>query len=136
MAYTVKEIYYTLQGEGARAGRAAVFCRFAACTLWTGREEDRAPAACWFCDPDVVGTDGPGGGRFTSAADLAAAIAACWRGGARDEPEGVEEALGAFGAAEHGGETRDAPRIEQRGIGGRQLLGEDDRALGQALETA
>ncbi len=79
MAYTVKEIYYTLQGEGARTGRAAVFCRFAGCNLWSGREEDRASAACWFCDTDFVGTDGPGGGRFATAADLVGAIAACWR---------------------------------------------------------
>ncbi|MEW6271133.1 MAG: 7-carboxy-7-deazaguanine synthase [Thermodesulfobacteriota bacterium] len=81
MAYAVKEIYYTLQGEGARTGRAAVFCRFAGCNLWSGREQDRADAACWFCDTDFVGTDGPGGGRFATARDLAAAIAACWRAG-------------------------------------------------------
>ena len=81
MAYTVKEIYYTLQGEGARTGRAAVFCRFAGCNLWSGREEDRAAAACWFCDTDFVGTDGPGGGRFAYADELATAIAACWRRG-------------------------------------------------------
>jgi 7-carboxy-7-deazaguanine synthase len=79
VAYTVKEIYYTLQGEGARTGRAAVFCRFAGCNLWSGREEDRAAAACSFCDTDFVGTDGPGGGRFASATELAEAIAACWR---------------------------------------------------------
>jgi 7-carboxy-7-deazaguanine synthase len=79
VAYSVKEIYYTLQGEGARTGRAAVFCRFAGCNLWSGREEDRASAACTFCDTDFVGTDGPGGGRFTSAGELAAAIAGCWR---------------------------------------------------------
>src|SRR5712672_1634318 len=79
MTYQVKEIYYTLQGEGARTGRAAVFCRFAGCNLWSGREEDRATAACWFCDTDFVGTDGPGGGRFATPDDLAAAIAACWR---------------------------------------------------------
>src|SRR5690606_15093897 len=79
VSYAVKEIYYTLQGEGARTGRAAVFCRFAGCNLWTGREEDRATAACWFCDTDFVGTDGPGGGRFATADELAAAIATCWR---------------------------------------------------------
>jgi 7-carboxy-7-deazaguanine synthase (Cx14CxxC type) len=79
VAYTVKEIYYTLQGEGARTGRAAVFCRFAGCNLWSGREEDRATAACWFCDTDFVGIDGPGGGRFATAEDLASAIAGCWR---------------------------------------------------------
>jgi 7-carboxy-7-deazaguanine synthase (Cx14CxxC type) len=76
--YRVKEIYYTLQGEGANAGRAAVFCRFAGCNLWTGREEDRARAICQFCDTDFVGVDGPGGGRFSSARELAAAVAACW----------------------------------------------------------
>ena len=64
MTYTVKEIFYTLQGEGANAGRPAVFCRFAGCNLWSGREEDRATAVCQFCDTDFVGTDGPGGGKF------------------------------------------------------------------------
>lgn len=76
--YTVKEIFYTLQGEGLRAGRPAVFCRFTGCNLWTGREEDRAQSACSFCDTDFIGTDGPGGGRFASAQALADAIAACW----------------------------------------------------------
>ncbi|HEX3984549.1 MAG TPA: 7-carboxy-7-deazaguanine synthase [Acidisoma sp.] len=78
MAYAVKEIFYTLQGEGRNAGRAAVFCRFAGCNLWSGREEDRASAACRFCDTDFVGMDGPGGGRFVSAEVLAEAIAAEW----------------------------------------------------------
>lgn len=78
MSYTVKEIYYTLQGEGANAGRAAVFCRFAGCNLWSGREEDRADALCDFCDTDFVGTGGPGGGKFASAAKLAQAVAANW----------------------------------------------------------
>jgi 7-carboxy-7-deazaguanine synthase (Cx14CxxC type) len=86
VAYAVKEIHYTLQGEGARTGRAAVFCRFAGCNLWSGREEDRADAACSFCDTDFVGTDGPGGGRFTAPGELAAAIAACWCAAAGDEP--------------------------------------------------
>ena len=71
--YAVKEIFYTLQGEGANAGRAAVFCRFAGCNLWSGREEDRADADCTFCDTDFVGTDGEAGGRYATAADLAAA---------------------------------------------------------------
>jgi len=84
--YAVKEIYYTLQGEGARTGRAAVFCRFAGCNLWSGREQDRAAAPCWFCDTDFVGTDGPGGGRFETAGDLAGAVAACWRTAVGDEP--------------------------------------------------
>ncbi len=83
MAYAVKELFHTLQGEGAQAGRAAVFCRFAGCNLWSGREEDRAGAACRFCDTDFVGLDGPGGGRFADADALAAAIADTWEGGPR-----------------------------------------------------
>ena len=81
MNYSVKEIFYTLQGEGRNAGRAAVFCRFAGCNLWSGRERDRATAVCQFCDTDFVGTDGTGGGRFRSAADLARAVADVWSGG-------------------------------------------------------
>lgn len=75
--YTVKEIFYTLQGEGAQAGRAAVFCRFAGCNLWTGREQDRESAICTFCDTDFVGV-GPDGGKFATADELAAAVAARW----------------------------------------------------------
>ena len=82
MSYSVKEIFYTLQGEGAQAGRAAVFCRFAGCNLWSGREVDRAQAVCTFCDTDFVGVDGPGGGRFQDAEALANAVAAAWTGGA------------------------------------------------------
>src|SRR5499425_1648037 len=82
--YAVKEIYYTLQGEGGQAGRPAVFCRFAGCNLWSGREQDRAAAVCNFCDTDFVGMDGPGGGRFADAAALAAAVEAAWRGGRQD----------------------------------------------------
>lgn len=78
--YAVKEIFYTLQGEGANAGRAAVFCRFAGCNLWSGREADRAGADCRFCDTDFVGTDGPGGGKFRGASALAEAIAEAWQG--------------------------------------------------------
>jgi 7-carboxy-7-deazaguanine synthase len=81
MTYQVKEIYYTLQGEGARTGRAAVFLRFAGCNLWSGHERDRANAVCRFCDTDFVGTDGPGGGKFASAEKLAEAVAAKWPGG-------------------------------------------------------
>ncbi|MFN4003908.1 MAG: 7-carboxy-7-deazaguanine synthase [Hylemonella sp.] len=81
MGYAVKEIFYTLQGEGAQSGRAAVFCRFAGCNLWSGREQDRASAACSFCDTDFVGTDGSGGGRFPSAEALAEAIERAWDGG-------------------------------------------------------
>ena len=78
MSYQVKEIFYTLQGEGANAGRPAVFCRFAGCNLWSGREQDRATAVCKFCDTDFVGTDGTGGGKFASADTLADQIAAQW----------------------------------------------------------
>ena len=78
MSYQVKEIFYTLQGEGANAGRPAVFCRFAGCNLWSGREQDRATAVCKFCDTDFVGTDGTGGGKFAGADELADQIAAQW----------------------------------------------------------
>ena len=76
--YKVKEIFYTLQGEGTHAGRPAVFCRFSLCNLWTGRETDRARAVCQFCDTDFLGTDGPGGGRFDTPEALAGAVAAQW----------------------------------------------------------
>jgi len=79
MSYTVKEIFYTLQGEGAQSGRAAVFCRFSGCNLWSGREEDRSRAVCQFCDTDFLGT-GPDGGRFAGATELADAIDRCWVG--------------------------------------------------------
>jgi 7-carboxy-7-deazaguanine synthase len=78
MTYAVKECFYTLQGEGAQAGRPAVFLRFAGCNLWSGREQDRATAVCNFCDTDFVGTDGEGGGKFATAQDLAAHVAARW----------------------------------------------------------
>jgi 7-carboxy-7-deazaguanine synthase len=78
MSYAVKEIFFTLQGEGARTGTPAVFCRFAGCNLWSGRETGRARAACRFCDTDFVGTDGSGGGRYADAAALAAAVSRCW----------------------------------------------------------
>ncbi|WP_372785233.1 7-carboxy-7-deazaguanine synthase [Phenylobacterium sp.] len=84
MSYAVKEIFLTLQGEGGQAGRAAVFCRFAGCNLWSGREQDRAAAVCSFCDTDFVGLDGPGGGRFADALALAAAVEAAWVGGAQN----------------------------------------------------
>jgi 7-carboxy-7-deazaguanine synthase (Cx14CxxC type) len=84
MSYAVKEIFLTLQGEGGQAGRPAVFCRFAGCNLWTGREQDRAGAVCNFCDTDFVGLDGPGGGRFADADALAAAVEAVWAGGPAD----------------------------------------------------
>jgi len=78
MSYAVKEIFYTLQGEGAHAGRPAVFCRFAGCNLWSGREADREAAVCTFCDTDFIGTEGPGGGKFATAEALAAAVKAAW----------------------------------------------------------
>ncbi|HEY2196301.1 MAG TPA: 7-carboxy-7-deazaguanine synthase [Mycobacterium sp.] len=80
MTYQIKEIFYTLQGEGTHAGRPAVFCRFTGCNLWNGRESGRARAVCQFCDTDFVGIDGQGGGRFTTAEELAAAISATWHG--------------------------------------------------------
>lgn len=86
MGYHVKEIFYTLQGEGAQAGRAAVFCRFSGCNLWSGREVDRATAVCRFCDTDFVGVDGVGGGRFASARALVAAVAKAWPAGAGGVP--------------------------------------------------
>lgn len=86
MTYSVKEIYYTLQGEGAQTGRAAVFLRFAGCNLWSGVEKDRHDATCRFCDTDFVGTDGPGGGKFADAAALARAVTAVWPQGARGKP--------------------------------------------------
>jgi 7-carboxy-7-deazaguanine synthase len=86
MRYAVKEIFYTLQGEGRNAGRAAVFCRFAGCNLWSGREEDRAAAVCDFCDTDFVGTDGPGGGRFAAAEALARACRDAWKGNSGTPP--------------------------------------------------
>ena len=83
MSYAVKELFYTLQGEGANAGRAAVFCRFSGCNLWSGREADRHQAVCRFCDTDFVGLDGEGGGRFSSADELASAVRRAWPA---DEP--------------------------------------------------
>lgn len=86
MSYAVKEIYYTLQGEGAQTGRAAVFLRFAGCNLWSGLERDRSRAVCKFCDTDFVGVDGPGGGKFADAEALAAAVAAQWPRDLRARP--------------------------------------------------
>lgn len=91
MTYSVKEIFYTLQGEGAQTGRPAVFLRFAGCNLWTGLEKDRAGAVCKFCDTDFVGTDGTDGGKFADAATLARAVADKWppgRGGAQSDKTG------------------------------------------------
>ncbi|MGO8759454.1 MAG: 7-carboxy-7-deazaguanine synthase [Terracidiphilus sp.] len=102
--YAVKEIYYTLQGEGAQTGRAAVFCRFAGCNLWSGREQDRASAVCHFCDTDFADTNGPGGGKFVSAEELATAIAEKWapglRGEATTDPSTAPLAKNATGSAQ------------------------------------
>jgi len=84
--YAVKEIYYTLQGEGVQVGRPSVFCRFAGCNLWSGREEDREQATCNFCDTDFVGIDGPGGGKFATTEDLARACRTAWRGNSGTPP--------------------------------------------------
>lgn len=89
MTYAVKEIFYTLQGEGGNAGRAAVFCRFAGCNLWSGRESDRAGAQCRFCDTDFVGTDGTGGGKFGNADALADAVMSCWPAAVPGKPLAV-----------------------------------------------
>ena len=86
MTYSVKEIYYTLQGEGAQSGRAAVFLRFAGCNLWSGLEKDRADAVCRFCDTDFVGTDGPGGGKVAAAGSLARAVFSTWPEHAKGKP--------------------------------------------------
>ena len=86
MGYLVKEVFYTLQGEGAHAGRPAVFCRFSGCNLWTGHERHRHLAVCQFCDTDFVGTDGRGGGRFAGPSDLAGHVAAAWGGGPTPVP--------------------------------------------------
>ena len=86
MSCFVKEAFLTLQGEGAQAGRVAVFCRFARCNLWSGHERDRATAVCRFCDTDFVGTDGPGGGKFADAAALARAVFAEWPSDAKGKP--------------------------------------------------
>lgn len=86
VSYAVKEIYYTLQGEGAQTGRPAVFCRFAGCNLWSGHEADRADAVCNFCDTDFVGTDGPGGGTFATARKLAESVTRQWRSDGDGKP--------------------------------------------------
>jgi len=85
VTYSVKEIFLTLQGEGGQAGKVAVFCRFAGCNLWSGREQDRATAVCTFCDTDFVGVDGVGGGKFTTAQALVAAVDAAWTGPQSDK---------------------------------------------------
>ena len=116
MTYLVKEIFYTLQGEGTHAGRPAVFCRFTSCNLWTGREKDRARAICQFCDTDFVGTDGPGGGRFATADDLADAVAAAWP--ARHAPSDRSSSAPAANPAATGRAAVEA--LHARGLRGRR----------------
>ncbi|MGH9127312.1 MAG: 7-carboxy-7-deazaguanine synthase [Acidimicrobiales bacterium] len=120
--YLVKEIYYTLQGEGAQVGRAAVFCRFARCNLWSGHEEHRATAVCQFCDTDFVGTDGPGGGRFFGAEALAAAVAEAWAAGADARETGADTGADA-------GATGDGGRRYVVCTGGEPLLQLDAAAV-------
>ena len=127
MTYTVKEIFYTLQGEGAQSGRAAVFCRFSGCNLWSGREEDRSRAVCQFCDTDFVGT-GPDGGRFSSANQLADAIDRCWGGVA-------SSAALSFSPSENGGSSSAPGRARRPGnkfvvcTGGEPLLQLDEQLI-------
>jgi 7-carboxy-7-deazaguanine synthase (Cx14CxxC type) len=117
VTYTVKEIFYTLQGEGAQTGRVAVFCRFSGCNLWTGREEDRSRAVCQFCDTDFVGT-GPDGGKFKSAKELADAIDRCWGGGHL-----------ASASNEKNASARDAARKYVVCTGGEPLLQLDEKLI-------
>lgn len=126
MTYTVKEIFYTLQGEGAQSGRAAVFCRFSGCNLWSGREEDRSRAVCQFCDTDFVGT-GPDGGRFSSATELADAIDRCWGG--------VSDSAGASSPSGNGESSFASERAHDHGkkyvvcTGGEPLLQLDEELI-------
>jgi 7-carboxy-7-deazaguanine synthase len=122
MGYAVKEIYYTLQGEGVHAGRAAVFLRFTGCNLWSGREQDRADAVCAFCDTDFFGTDGPGGGHYESASSLATAVADVWD--RCEAPESVPV------AAPSSGDLPWPPRPFVVCTGGEPLLQLDQDLLG------
>ncbi|MBO1324145.1 7-carboxy-7-deazaguanine synthase [Acetobacter sp. TBRC 12305] len=129
MTYSVKEIFLTLQGEGGQAGRVAVFCRFTGCNLWSGREVDRANATCQFCDTDFVGTDGPGGGRFDTAADLAQAIDTLWPSNDTPAPHGQDATAGVPDGAAH----MQAPLAQGRKLvvftGGEPLLQLDDALI-------
>jgi 7-carboxy-7-deazaguanine synthase len=125
MTYTVKEIFYTLQGEGAQSGRAAVFCRFSGCNLWSGREEDRSRAVCQFCDTDFVGT-GPDGGRFKSAGELADAIDRCWEGDGRATGDQRVSEVGGFPGSSAG-----APRKYVVCTGGEPLLQVDEKLIAE-----
>jgi 7-carboxy-7-deazaguanine synthase len=123
MTYTVKEIFYTLQGEGAQSGRAAVFCRFSGCNLWSGREEDRSRAVCQFCDTDFVGT-GPDGGRFKSAGELADAIDRCWGGAGGVTGGNRTSEVGGFPES-----SDDVPRKYVVCTGGEPLLQLDEKLI-------
>jgi 7-carboxy-7-deazaguanine synthase len=123
MTYTVKEIFYTLQGEGAQSGRAAVFCRFSGCNLWSGREEDRSRAVCQFCDTDFVGT-GPDGGRFKSAGELADAIDRCWEGDGRATDDTAHSEVGGFP-----GHSANVARKYVVCTGGEPLLQVDEKLI-------
>jgi 7-carboxy-7-deazaguanine synthase len=122
--YSVKEIYYTMQGEGAQTGRAAVFCRFAGCNLWSGREADRASAICQFCDTDFADTNGPGGGKFATAEGLADAVAETW--GVRGLP-GLKSEISTPASTDHSPGTP--------GTAGTQLSRRDEECAGQVTRT-
>jgi 7-carboxy-7-deazaguanine synthase len=126
VTYTVKEIFYTLQGEGAQTGRAAVFCRFSGCNLWSGREEDRSRAVCQFCDTDFIGT-GPDGGKFKSAKMLADAVDRCWAGEGRDTGEDVSS-LGSAGLPKG---SPDGPKKYVVCTGGEPLLQLDENLISE-----
>ena len=135
MAYTVKELFYTLQGEGAQTGRAAVFCRFAGCNLWSGREADRARAVCRFCDTDFLGTDGEGGGRFADAEALAHALLH-----RRGDEVAVVVRGGGLEVGEHGLQPGGEARAQLGDRGGRvdcsdQLAADEEGALDDRVEV-
>jgi 7-carboxy-7-deazaguanine synthase (Cx14CxxC type) len=127
MTYTVKEIFYTLQGEGAQSGRAAVFCRFSGCNLWSGREEDRSRAVCQFCDTDFVGT-GPDGGKFKSAGEVADTVDRCWGGADRAAKGAAPSEVGGFP------ERSAAPRKYVVCTGGEPLLQLDEKLITELHE--
>jgi 7-carboxy-7-deazaguanine synthase (Cx14CxxC type) len=134
MTYSVKEIYYTLQGEGARSGRAAVFLRFAGCNLWSGLERDRATAVCRFCDTDFVGTDGDGGGKFSAGDELALAVAEKWPRALRGAPRVSRRAFRAHLSMTRGAPQGDAGTPYVVCTGGEPLL-QLDEALIAALHA-
>ncbi len=131
--YSVKEIYKTLQGEGAQTGRAAVFLRFAGCNLWSGLERDRQSATCRFCDTDFAGTDGPGGGKFATASSLAAAVARCWIATAESSPFEAGVPASASGLGSEGGWHRRSKRAKPYVVctGGEPLLQLDEALIGK-----